>query len=222
MFFESRMINLPPRSVSVIAPFCMHKTVGGSYKRINIYVSKGLLDAQENQLLEELCLDATVTLSGERGELFWQLLEAAGREKGVERVSLPLVKTLLFLLRTSHREPVESVSVTQTQNDQNSSIMQIIDYINTHLDQNISLDDISSKFFISKNTLCKRFRTVMNCSLVEYTTGARISKAKNLLLTTSMSMEEIAERCGYSSANYFGVAFKSEVGLSPMNYRKKK
>ncbi len=222
IFFEGRMINLPKGSVSVIPPFCMHKTEGGAYKRINIYISADLLDQSEKQLLSELGAEASVTLLGERGELFWSLLLASGKDKGRERVALPIVKTLLFLLRGAERRAVEAISLSQTKNDGNSSIMQIIDYINSHLDQNISLEHISTRFFVSKNTLCKRFRSVMNCSLLEYTSGARLSAAKNLLLTTSMSMEEIAERCGYSSANYFGVAFKKQVGLSPMNYRKKK
>jgi transcriptional regulator GlxA family with amidase domain len=52
--------------------------------------------------------------------------------------------------------------------------------------------------------------------------GARQARAKNLLVTTDLSMDEIAERCGYSSANYFSLIFKKNVGLSPLNYRKKK
>jgi two-component system response regulator YesN len=57
---------------------------------------------------------------------------------------------------------------------------------------------------------------------MDYCTHARLNEAKHLLLTTRKSLDEIAERCGYASANYFSLIFKRKIGLSPLNYRKKK
>ena len=55
---------------------------------------------------------------------------------------------------------------------------------------------------------------------MEYVSRMRLSKAKLLLRDSNKSIEEIATECGFSSANYFGLIFKKEVGLSPLNYKK--
>ena len=55
---------------------------------------------------------------------------------------------------------------------------------------------------------------------MEYVSRMRLSKAKSLLKDTNKSIEDIALDCGFSSANYFGLIFKKEVGLSPLNYKK--
>jgi transcriptional regulator GlxA family with amidase domain len=47
-----------------------------------------------------------------------------------------------------------------------------------------------------------------------------LNKAKHLLLSTDKTVNEIAELCGFSSANYFGLIFKKKENLSPLTYRK--
>ena len=61
----------------------------------------------------------------------------------------------------------------------------------------------------------------MHCSVMEYCSAVRLNEAKQLLLTTDKSIEDISDLCGYSSANYFSLFFKSKTGLAPSNYRKK-
>jgi transcriptional regulator GlxA family with amidase domain len=73
---------------------------------------------------------------------------------------------------------------------------------------------------MSKVSLCKKFKDVMNCSIMEYVMRIRLNKAKGLLRNTNKSIEEVAFECGFSSANYFGLIFKKEIGLSPLNYKK--
>jgi transcriptional regulator GlxA family with amidase domain len=55
---------------------------------------------------------------------------------------------------------------------------------------------------------------------MEYRLFTRISRAKELLSSSKMSIESIAAECGFSSANYFSLIFKKEVGISPRSYRK--
>jgi transcriptional regulator GlxA family with amidase domain len=55
---------------------------------------------------------------------------------------------------------------------------------------------------------------------MEYVMRIRLNKAKGLLRNTNKSIEEVAFECGFSSANYFGLIFKKEIGLSPLNYKK--
>lgn len=52
-------------------------------------------------------------------------------------------------------------------------------------------------------------------------TNIRINEAKRLLLETTLSIQEIAEKTGFSQANYFSRIFKEQTGANPRNYRKK-
>ena len=56
---------------------------------------------------------------------------------------------------------------------------------------------------------------------MKYVSELRITAAEKLLDNTDKTIEEIAEICGFSSASYFGLAFKKERGRSPSNYRKR-
>lgn len=64
-----------------------------------------------------------------------------------------------------------------------------------------------------KSSLCERFSETMKCSITDYLTFVRITEAKKLLKTTSFGMDKIASVCGFSSANYFSLIFKKQVGL---------
>ena len=75
--------------------------------------------------------------------------------------------------------------------------------------------------YVTALVTCKRFSEVMRCSVIEYASAVRLNEARYLLSTTCKSIEEIAELCGYSSANYFSLIFKSKMGIVPSNYRKK-
>ena len=60
----------------------------------------------------------------------------------------------------------------------------------------------------------------MSCSPIDYLLNVRLTKAKELLLSSKKSIGEISEECGFSSANYFGLIFKQKEKLSPANYKK--
>lgn len=60
----------------------------------------------------------------------------------------------------------------------------------------------------------------MNCSIMDYLLQVRLSKARDLLLVSSHSIEEISEICGFSSVSYFRTSFKQIIGTSPLHYRK--
>ncbi len=96
----------------------------------------------------------------------------------------------------------------------------IILHINNHYYQEISLDDLSSAFAISKYHLCRCFKQYTGCTINEYITQLRIEQAKELLRTTSMSAYQIGAIVGIADENYFYRLFKKNVGISPHKYRK--
>ena len=109
---------------------------------------------------------------------------------------------------------------TSTQKSLPTSILKILDYMAINCDKNFTLDEISSKFFISKNTLIYNFNKHVGRSPMDYLLTVRLNKAKQLLAVTLKSISKISEECGFSSANYFGLIFKKKTGVSPLEYRK--
>jgi YesN/AraC family two-component response regulator len=155
--------------------------------------------------------------------LFRPFLEETDKEDLLKKkYSLSFAKTFLYILQSSTLTPLSYAPSISKNNANKNLILDIVAYINTHFQENITLESLKNKFFISKNTLCKNFQQVMHCSVMEYCSAARLNEAKHLLLTTTKSIEDIADLCGYSSANYFSLLFKSKTGLAPSTYRKKK
>lgn len=94
------------------------------------------------------------------------------------------------------------------------------DYIDSHLQTHISIEALTSGINVSKSTLYKCFHEQLGCTVSEYITRRRIKEAEILLRTTDLSVEEISDRVGFSSAAYFTKNFKRENGMTPLKYRK--
>ncbi len=83
----------------------------------------------------------------------------------------------------------------------------------------ISLDDIAKQFFRSKNDIIRQFKSAHGITPYAYLISQRIQLAKNLLVSTKMSVKEIAKHLCFSSEYYFSNYFKQYVGVSPRGYR---
>lgn len=227
IFIEDKIFTLHENSIVIIPPFYMHKTEGGPYKRINIYLSNDLLDENERKFLSSCASNFAFELENSKKSMVLSLFRpflSKMNKKDVlkKKYSLSFAKTFLYILQSSTLKPLFSSPSISKNNTNENLILDIVAYINTHFQENITLEALKNKFFISKNTLCKNFQQVMNCSAMEYCSMVRLNEAKHLLSTTNKSIEDISDFCGYSSANYFSLFFKSKTGLSPSNYRKKK
>ena len=93
-------------------------------------------------------------------------------------------------------------------------------YIQAHLSDDLSLGAVSEAVFISKCHLCEIFRSLVGCTFGDYVRQQRLTRARLLLTTTTQSIEEIAQACGFQSANYFATVFKGEMGMSPTQFRR--
>ena len=70
-FYESKMYNISERTLCVIPPFYMHKTAGGSYKRININISSNLLTEKERAVLDSLAVNTVFSLDAKSANLIY-------------------------------------------------------------------------------------------------------------------------------------------------------
>lgn len=104
----------------------------------------------------------------------------------------------------------------------NNATDRAIAYINAHLEQPLSIRQISDAVNVSKSVLYKNFHAIFHCTLGDYVNARRIDRAATLLRSTPLSVEEISQRVGFSSAAYFSKVFKEQKGISPLKFRNAK
>lgn len=225
-FYGDKMFGITGPAFCIIPPFAMHKTAGGRYRRININISSDLLTPQEREFLEMLSESVAFSLDHERAALPLSLVKEAAEISVVDtqkkqQLSLSFLHTILYILSKGRLVPLEH-HAKSTSSTTDTLMLEVVSYLNTAYAEELNLNNISERFYISKNTLCARFRAAMSCSPMQYLAFVRLSRAKELLSTTKKSIDEISALCGYSSPNYFSLIFKRSVGISPREYRKTK
>ena len=92
-------------------------------------------------------------------------------------------------------------------------------YIEGHCSEPISASDVAANIPISYSHLARIFSQYMKTSVNTYITRVKLDRAIHLLMTTDLSVNEIAREIGYSSLSYFSNTFKNTLGQSPKEYR---
>lgn len=100
-------------------------------------------------------------------------------------------------------------------------IIKIQKYIEENFINPISLDEVSKIFFLSKYYISHRFKTVTGFTFKEYLIMQRISKAKDLLLSTDENITWVCMNSGFNNVNHFIRIFNKFEGITPLQYRKK-
>ena len=95
----------------------------------------------------------------------------------------------------------------------------VIDYIEKHLSEPISLSELSELAHFEKSYLTVRFKEIWGLSPMKYVNSLRIERAKVLLATTEMSVTDIAREVGFASIHYFSRYFKEKENITPNDYR---
>ncbi len=98
----------------------------------------------------------------------------------------------------------------------------ITEYLNEHIDEQISVETITKKFAINKNKLNDLFMKQASMTCHDYLLTLRMDLAKVMLTNTELPINEIASRVGYPDAGYFAKIFKHVTGKTPSLYRSDK
>lgn len=93
-------------------------------------------------------------------------------------------------------------------------------YIEENYQKKLNVQDICSYFYISQRVFFKTFKRNTDETFIEYLTRVRINRAKELLLTTSKTLPEIADAVGIGDYYYFSKIFKKVTGTAPLKFRK--
>lgn len=98
-------------------------------------------------------------------------------------------------------------------------ILQIVEYIDAHLNQDIKLSDLATLLGISESHLSHRFKQAIGITPYQYLLQQRIERAKQLLKEGDRSIMDIAFLCGFNSHSHLSKQFRQLTGMTPKAYR---
>jgi AraC-like DNA-binding protein len=95
-------------------------------------------------------------------------------------------------------------------------------FLEKNFSKKLTLGSVGKKYDMKEKALDSLMRKYFGMGFIDYVTSLRVSEAKRMLLSSELSMGEIARRTGFKDQSYFTKVFKSEVGSTPTEFRKKK
>ena len=101
----------------------------------------------------------------------------------------------------------------------NECLKRMLDYIHTHISEQIRIADVAVQGLISERECYRLFQSRIQCTPNAYITGYRLEKACSLLRGSEESMTFISQICGFGSSSHFGRFFGERYGCTPRQYR---
>ena len=227
---ENRSYLLTPGDVLLISPMELHQPMFGpehrEYERIVLWIDKQFLEG--------------FSLPGESFTVCFNTDDPGHsnllRPEGVARQFLTFLLEQLIAASTSREPYHETTSMSylaqvlvllnrlalQQRNDdavstQDSTVYSVLGYINEHYNENLPLDELANRFFISKYHLAREFQRLVGTSVHRYIVQKRLVMAKQMLSSGKPS-SEVYQSCGFGDYSNFYRAFKAEYQISPKEY----
>ena len=108
--------------------------------------------------------------------------------------------------------------IAESQSCKDERLLEITNYIYANY-KDVTLDDLSEKFFLSKPYLSKYIKEKSGLTFGDILKQVRMKKARAMLKSSSATVESIAESVGYQNVEHFNRIFKKYVGKTPSQYR---
>lgn len=103
---------------------------------------------------------------------------------------------------------------------QEGIVLNIIDYLDANLTEEITIDSIVGKFYFNRFYLMKLFKKVTGLTIFEYVNQKKIKSSLNDIVNTDDKILKIALNHGFNSQEYYSETFTRVLGISPTEFRK--
>ena len=97
----------------------------------------------------------------------------------------------------------------------------VIEYMQENLDRHISLDELAKLVSLEKSYFLRLFRKETGKTPIDTLIEMRLAKASDLITTTDLTVNEIADKCGYNTVSFFISEYKKRYGITPRCSNKK-
>jgi AraC-like DNA-binding protein len=134
-------------------------------------------------------------------------------------IAISLEAFLIELIRAQLNQS-NNTSISIHEKENNRRVQKVIDYLESNITNNITLEDICTHCSMSRSLIQKLFKDDTGWSVMEYFYRLKIEEAKRLIRNGTNNFTQIADHLGYSTIHYFSRQFKKIVGMSPSEYSK--
>lgn len=225
---DNRHYTARPGRLFIFPPFRLHKvhvdaSESNQYYRTTMHIEQtsvvaALRDFPRQQAQFAALADSNVPAQvydlSERAEMMTcildQFCEREGSHTLASEVAFVVMQIMAFL-------PAQPQAPLQPQHTLAAQIMQ---WVENHYHEKFSLDELASAVGLSRSYTSRIFRQQTGGSIHEYLLTRRIKKSCDLLRMSPLSIEEIAQKVGFSEMTYFITCFKKLIGQTPLQYRK--
>ena len=227
---ESRSYLLTPGDVLLISPMELHQPMFGpehrEYERIVLWIDKQFLEgfSLPGQSFTA-CFDSSspnhsnlLRPEGVQRQflmfLLEQLIQESGSQEPYQEICALsyLAQVLVLLNRLALQQQKEEPVATQ-----DSTVYNVLGYINEHYNENLTLDELANRFFVSKYHLSREFQRLVGTSVHRYIVQKRLVMAKQML-SSGRPSSEVYQHCGFGDYSNFYRAFRAEYQISPKEY----
>ena len=225
---ENKTYHLQPGDLILMSPLELHQPLfseqSGTYERIVLWIDGQKLSSLSTSEISFLsCFkqshsdttDRIYHVAEERQGMLQFFLDELATAMNTDTIYSPLIaNTLLtWLLCNFHSMTSQTPSVVDHRR-MSVQIANCVDYINLHLNEDLSLDLLSKKCYISKQHLLRTFKDAMGFSVHQYIQKKRLLTARQYMQNGD-SPKEAAFKCGFSDYSVFYRAYMKEYGVSP-------
>ncbi|RKN70673.1 AraC family transcriptional regulator [Paenibacillus ginsengarvi] len=125
---------------------------------------------------------------------------------------------LVELIRSEARKTPAMPETISAAHYNQTLVEQIVGYMNDHIGESLTIEQICGVFGTGRTRLTTLFRTVTGLGTIAYFNKLKIEHARSLIRQQALSMTELAERLGFTSVHHFSRSFKKEAGMTPTEY----
>lgn len=196
------------------------------YERMILYISPDYLARLRTEQCDlETCFRRAqsefhyVYRSGP-GDQIKPLLQALEQAGGENAFGADLLRRAVFvqLMVELNRVAARKRYISASAGD--SKVIAILQYLNLHLTEPLSIDELAERFYISKFHMMRRFKEETGYTIHHYTAEKRLLLARQLLRSGQPAME-VCSRSGYQDYSTFSRAYRRRFGVSPSAERKR-
>lgn len=138
-----------------------------------------------------------------------------------QELSILYLKEVLILLHQfDHKEEIDAGVNPMQHHYENTLLNEIIVYINNNIYKAFTVEDLCTKFSVSRSSLQNLFRTNLHISPKQYISNLKLNQAKIMIQEHNRTISEISDMLGFTSIHYFSRKFKTQYGMSPTDYSK--
>lgn len=224
---EGKTYDLQPYDIVLVKHSDIHRlTVDNStdYERIIIYISTNFTEAYKtdsydlNYCFRKAEQERSNVLripSLEKSSLFGAItrLEKSFSDNGYASELYRQVLFLEFMIHLNRAAQKNTLEFLDTEK-RNSKMNQILQYINSHLTEDLSIGKIAEKFYISRYYMMRQFKQETGYTMGRYIAQKRLLLAKELILS-GVPSTQVCFDCGYRDYSTFSRAYRDMFGESP-------